>query len=355
TIEPPNAAAKFSSYSEETPHSTICDQMVSGIAFDCYDFAKRGDPFNPAFSEPGLVAFKCCDRGSDDSIVPMSACPFDKVLPGCSTGGFYVDIAVTKPGVYPYMPRIQAQDSAGNIIRAGAISDKDFPAPVTYPLFKYLDAAFYFNRYIAFGTDMRQTNTETPAYLRGIASGVCMNEDGTDQSQGCRNPTTMGGVMSGLPPGNYGGTSHTDSAGVRNDLAMKFFNDVVSSKACEVMHNKFIEGTATGESILDAQFCQSACDDTGDPNVDIMIGGSGWQSCSEVNGIRANDDRYSWKVGLFGVEPPAACEPPGGYCAYISNADVKINLVDSNPVAQVDPFSNNQFCWYSSVKYPNLP
>lgn len=111
------AGGRCSGGMRNTQGNAVCAAFISTDTFDCDAFA-RGD-------------LKCAGN-----------------LPGCDSGVFYVKANVQDPTVYFYLPRVSATDGAGNIVRSGALSDKDFYVPVNFPLFKYYDAAYEYAKEI---------------------------------------------------------------------------------------------------------------------------------------------------------------------------------------------------------------
>ena len=128
-----------------------CRTLIKDVLFDCRNFAVEGAKTTP--SNP----FRCCKSITKvpmlDSIsgftidLPSSDCT--DVLPGCDSGNFFLSIDVQDASIFPNLPRLLSYDASGNTLRSNAISDRNYNAPINYPLFKYLDAAFVFSRYIA--------------------------------------------------------------------------------------------------------------------------------------------------------------------------------------------------------------
>ncbi len=371
TIQPPYAAEKFTAASnpaDPASLNTLCSTMVQDILFDCRSFAERGNPSNPAYANPmstaaGAAPFQCCsvDNG-------LSPCPPDKIVPGCGVGAFQVKISVTHPSVYPYLPRIQAADGAGNVIRAGAISDKDFNAPVTYPLFKYLDAAFYFNRHLAYGKNAKRNDfaTEPRAFQQGIVLGTCLGASGS--GAGCTNPA-LAAELPGLPAGRDYGPDPVaaDANAIEGSLAQQFFNEVVAQSACERTSGEYASGANPSE--IEAYFCRDSlnCDNNREgselvgPDGTLVGFGSGWRPCRGPGSVEAMDATApdadgEFKRNLFGVGS-VQCNSAGDikYCGFIKSTSPKLLFVDSDDAVQVAPNSPNQFCWYSSVQYLNAP
>ncbi len=110
------------------PGYQICKQMLPRNSFDCKNYATDLDR-----------PYRCCEIDTGTS---GADCPADRVIPGCENGNFYLKVNMENPDVFKAMPRIEARDSIGNVIRSNALGESNFLIPIRYPIFKYNDASF---------------------------------------------------------------------------------------------------------------------------------------------------------------------------------------------------------------------
>jgi hypothetical protein len=275
----------------------LCRQLLSGIELDCNYFSNPPDPDSP---------FQCCTKfdavgNCDPSTIVHGACD--------SGNQFLIRIAVQNDAVYRSFPRVLAKDTSGNQIRAGAITDVDYDAPITYPFFKYLDEAFKFNKYLAFGKDRIDARSSLGTDVgaqRGIVEGSC---EGGDLC-----------LTKNMPTGDYGSPFSDDTAAL-NAYAQTFFNGPLKD-ACDGARAKTIE---TNFSINSQPV-----------------------SCEELQGKYAEQPSQA----LFSIDSANNGGAPSTSIAYsLPQSALKVVFVDPDLTTQVRPFSSNEFCWYSSSTY----
>jgi hypothetical protein len=279
----------------------LCRQLLSGVEIDCKYFADPESFPGGSKDDP----FRCCSE-----FTSTGDCVESSIVPGACNGGgqFLMRVKVQNDEVFRKFPRVLAKDTSGNQIRAGAITDKDYDAPITYPFFKYLDAAYKFNKFLAFGTDgsyeSAPTGPETDEGAnRGVFEGSCLGGDAC---------ATAGGFPGS---GNYG-TTQPDETTALNTYSQDFFNGPLNAACTEVKNMDLGTNFTIATQNMD-------CDGVRDQNSNT-------------------DVRNYFNIG-------SGNEPPYAFLKEYSN--LKITFIDSDLTAQVRPFSSNEFCWYSSSVY----
>ncbi|MFH0971836.1 MAG: hypothetical protein ABIG96_00170 [Candidatus Micrarchaeota archaeon] len=279
----------------------LCEKLISGVEIDCKNYSETG-------------AFQCCS-----SFDASGNCL--QVVPGCEDGGqFFVRVSVQNDLVFSRFPRVYASDSAGNRIRAGAITDLDYNAPISYPLFKYLDAALRANHYLAYGPNGRDDKLNVGGEIgarRGIIEGSC-----TGGTSGCKSLTYP---HFSTTYGTFDDGSYSDL-----DLAEKGFGQIflgaggVLERACQ---------EAQAPANLETQ---------------IQINSQTFVKCADI----MNDPQNAEYTEAFGITPRACPENnPSTYCAYINRLGgsnhLMVKFVDPDTTNQVDAAKPNEFCWLS--------
>lgn len=165
-----------------------CDALVGDSQFDCRNFAENLDaPLRccSTYARANLLspankkhAGKCCDAGliaqlggdkmacsPNPAAVPApTPNPAGYVVPGCESGSFFVKLNVlANDETFKSLPRVKAQDSAGNTLQSGALGENDFLVQIKYPLFKYYDAAFKIYAATAYGAQAKSLDFLDPA------------------------------------------------------------------------------------------------------------------------------------------------------------------------------------------------
>ncbi|MFH0971503.1 MAG: hypothetical protein V1835_02950, partial [Candidatus Micrarchaeota archaeon] len=275
----------------------LCQQLLSAVELDCLNFANN--PSNP---------FRCCSslNQNDDSC--------SAVVKGCEDGTqFFLRVSVQNSEVYRQFPRVLAEDTAGNKIRTGAITDRDYDAPISYPFFKYLDEAFKFNEYLAYGAD---SISDAPGAqqldkgaARGVVEGSCVgNSNGT---HGC---DKIG--FSFLPGNGYDRAPFATEDEARKYYSRAFANSILKKA-----------GDGANNSGLLTLF---AIPNSGRKSyLDIILDPENSETMDALN-IRSRQ-----------------CADPNFECPYIDSLSNEIVFVDYDPVTQVRPDLKNEFCWTS--------
>ncbi len=283
----------------------LCNQLLRGAELDCREYAASGN-------------MRCCSEFDSNGNCVTE-------IKGCEQGTqFYIRIAVQNEEVFGKFPRVLAKDEAGNRIRAGAITDTDFDAPINYPFFKYLDAAFEFNKYLAFGAnknnDLAGGAGQDVGGRRGVIEGSCVGKsDGIGGSTGC---DKLGTPNNFPPTGNYGPTTYADPEVAEKAEAEQFIkNQVKDACAYALTKNLETEFRITG-----------AGGSTGTPCADVVA------SSTEI------DVRNS-----FNIDHTNCFD--GNTCAYIQKLNNEIVFKDTDLTTQVSPAGPNKFCWFSVSEY----
>ncbi|VVB70648.1 Uncharacterised protein [uncultured archaeon] len=179
-------------------NGTEVQQLLGNGLFDCFSFAEMADPVSPT------TQYSCCTplgaKKQDDYYNQIqNGATWDRsqlrtlscnagsqnYLAGCEGGQFYYQLNVKSPDVYPLLPRIEASDGKGNIIRSGGIADENEYLLIRYPFFKYYDLSLKFGRALAFGKndlgnkfiDYNQTpisSSDINFFNNGYLSGLCV-------------------------------------------------------------------------------------------------------------------------------------------------------------------------------------
>ncbi len=286
-------------YQPESSGDSLCKKLIPSIEIDCEKFAQE---------TTGGNAFQCCSEFVD------GVCTVAK---GCEGGNqFYLRVAVQNQEVYGKFPRILAEDTAGNKLRAGAITDVDYDAPITYPFFKYLDAAFKFNKYLAYGAnqikDADAVGSDVGA-RRGVVEGSCIGKD--TGATGCPRlspPYSSNGLYGNAVFSTLVDPNAEENA--KKTYAFEFFSNVL----------------------------KPACDEAKSAGLDVLIGANDIPCDSFI----ANPD-----PSVFNVNTDQ-CPDSGAYCAHIPKIEnLQIKFKDNDLSAQISPTEKNSFCWYSVPQY----
>lgn len=277
----------------------LCAQLLKTLEIDCNEFAEK--------------RFKCCSEFEN------GLCKTEG--PDCSSGNqFYFRITVLTPEIYGKFPRVLAEDAAGNKIRAGAITESDFDAPVSYPIFRYMDAAFEFNKYIAFG----KNKVYDPAggdvgADRGVVEGSCVGENsGFPISEGC-SVSEAGAFNLGV---DYGPPAFNSDLPAIDAIAEGFLGRV--AQACNYAESKNLK----------TQFELRA------PNAE-------WVDCAALPSRKAN------VILSYNINDESCPGSTGKFCAAQRNlgdrADIK--FLDPDPAMQIAPDKQNELCWSSGPEF----
>ncbi len=362
----PESVGYFKNAPPETS-SSVCSKIAELSSFDCFNFATNSrEPFH-CCKETDPSTGDCKDTDGNSRIDSA-----DWIAGACTDGSFNIPIKVSKSSVFKYLPRIQASDSAGNVIRAGAIADRNFQAPVTYPLFKYLDEAFKFNRKLALGSG-------GSGVLRGVVQGACEGES-ANPDKGCSQP---GFFVPRLDPSiRYGAPPNPDPVAAKTEATRKFFTNLVTGPdgACTLVENDGIHtafcltsgvptSCASRAPVANCNWDLGACAPNGlpfpgqarcDPDcpanapyelVNPDVPGSPLVDCQEMSQSRY-DSNWEQIASQFAIAS-SQCEDTKfcGTVAKDSPMQSGIVFFDNAPGSQVDPDGPNTFCWLADSRY----
>ena len=109
------------------PGYSICNKLLPAASFDCSNYATN-------VARP----YQCCSK----QLALGQKCPVEDIIEGCENGNFMMTMNLSDEDVYKAMPRVEAVDTRGNVIRANVLGQSTFMLPIRYPLFKYSDASF---------------------------------------------------------------------------------------------------------------------------------------------------------------------------------------------------------------------
>ncbi len=142
---------------------TEIEQLIGAGLFDCFSFAKMAEhpqevpqysccsPQGAKAQEDAYTAVQAGGQVPDSNAMTALECNTNNnnYVAGCEGGQFYYQLNVKSPDVYPLLPRIEANDGKGNIIRSGGIADENEYLLIRYPFFKYYDLSLKFARQMA--------------------------------------------------------------------------------------------------------------------------------------------------------------------------------------------------------------
>ncbi|MEK6954443.1 MAG: hypothetical protein AABX01_05515 [Candidatus Micrarchaeota archaeon] len=301
-----DAVTAFTHYdsTEGIVHDDLCSRLVSTVELNCDRFSQATDIISDD-------DYECCSEFNDDG-----SCKAGKKVLGCEGGNqFFVRIAIQNTDVFGKFPRVLAEDSAGNKIRAGSISDVDFDAPISYPFFKYLDAAFRFNRILAYGANPNRN--DAVGAQRGIIDGSCIGKN--TANSGCKN-------VDFIPPlstGDFGPMPLPDPNAAKTKYAQDFGPHTLKA-ACDFVSNQPY-------------------------GLNVSIGGPGSETaCKDM---AASPDEL---INNFNIDSGDCGSSQDGiaFCAYIKNpGNTVISFYDTDASKQVRASGANKLCWYSSPSY----
>ncbi len=111
---------------------SFCNALLGEPLFDCNAFAAG--------------KFQCClNAPSNNSVYtgqPECNQSDSNYVPGCEDGTFYFMLNLTDSNVYPYLPRVGANDSSGNFLNSNVLAYSNPYIYINYPLFKYFNATY---------------------------------------------------------------------------------------------------------------------------------------------------------------------------------------------------------------------
>ena len=156
----------------------MCRALIGEILFDCRNFAEnlaspnrccdRVSEYAPGNTNAG----KCCTLGMTGNGCDGQ----DHVIPGCEDGTFYLNVNVlASDELFKSLPRVSAEDKAGNTVRSGALSDENFRVHIKYPFFKYYDAAFRAYGMVSYGVGNGEYDYTNPSVNMRVQQGGTLN------------------------------------------------------------------------------------------------------------------------------------------------------------------------------------
>ena len=261
-----------------------CNTLISKNVFDCEAFAKEG-------------VYQCKDGA--------------ETIPGCEQGTFLIRIKILDPGIFPLLPRITGDDGFGNIIRSGAIADKDFYLPINIRIFKYDDYALRLFKRLAYGS--REGSFERER--EGVVEGIC------------------NGGASQCPGGKGFGTGFSNAPAARLALIRSFKDGAFSA----------------GVAALSLQSLRS---DKKEQLDFVMNTLSSDANCKNNEACKPIDRLPNDLESYF----PAPVETVGSSAnalkfAYYDNARLTIHLLDKHPVYRVKGSEPNDVAYLFNLKH----
>ncbi|HEV8289351.1 MAG TPA: hypothetical protein VGQ00_00140 [Candidatus Norongarragalinales archaeon] len=288
------------------------NQTFEGITFSAANPESFGEFINPQTGLqlcqiliPGSV-FDCDAFGNGD--LQCRDPETRQVLPLCEKGTFYVKIKATDPEIFPKLPRVLATDSAGNIVRSGAISDEDFYLPITYPFF------LYFNMSMIFYEKLKVL--ETPG-------GYCV-------------------AVAGPPQGSCAAKGYNAQFGLAqdDDNARGFLAQVVYDNAVKPACEKAISVLPAGQLSAEIDVGKN----TNDGFVDCLSDGAEVRQWIAQNAL---DPQISKQSGC-GATNDASCF----VFTRFGGQGVRVRFIDHRPEYQVDPSRLNRYVFHADPRFP---
>lgn len=272
-----------------------CNKLISKNVFDCEQFKNEG-------------RYQCIDGG--------------KIIPGCEEGTFLVKVKVLDPEVFPFLPRITGDDGFGNVVRSGAIADKDFYLPINIRVFKYDDYALKFYNKAAYG--VRRAGSHEGSG-EGVVEGLCNGGNLACLAQ-TTPPYADKGFGSGYP------TTERDKA--MRELRKAFYDGAYSKAAGELpvslrVTDKIEFGIMPTASSAD---CYSSA--TRDPQ------------CKDLKSLSSDVDLY-----LSEPETSQTLGTSPKVFAFYTNEKLSIHLIDSHPAYRVEGGKPNDVKYTFNLKH----
>lgn len=255
-----------------TAGNNLCSQLIGDNLFDCRNFAEESDPakvnrccdkvsnYDPRNRDAG----KCCLPGMTN----YGCDGQDHVVPGCEDGSFYIQVDVTANSeVYKSLPRVEAEDQAGNTVRSGALSDKNFASHISYPLFKYYDLAFRTYAMLAYGVGNGNRDVLDPKVNMRLLAYPTVGTAAVSQQD-------KDGVIDGWVVGPGAASTQGTPSDKRYQLRPSATNAATASAARNLYYNAVFGTPATSicRVLNDATYAPSPYySGTGNPFNDIEI------------------------------------------------------------------------------------
>ena len=280
---------------------------------DCNAFAKNYESPNDADK------FKCCSvRTTQDKTCAESG---GVELPGCEAGTFYVQ--VTPSAVFETLPRIQADDKAGNLLIAGALSDQDkFDLLINFPILKYYDRAYTFYQNIAYKNG---EPTEGPRPKDGSITGVL---DGACYAGITCAERDEAAIIPGSFPRYYGANGPAIIDGdVKNKVASQVYEDLFYP--------------AIQKALAQDPGLKLAFEIPGDADLSCMADTNGAVTCTDKNQIV--DGRLQNMINIVNT--------PAGSSGVLATFFSQMKFIDPDPRFKVDKNKPNEFCWIADAQY----
>lgn len=226
---------------------------------------------------------------------------------GCEDGSFYANLDVTR--LYKIMPRMCARDGAGNSIRSGALSDRDFRLHINSRTFRYIELQAQLTGMLAFGV---------------TTGGTGIKGDGSSKKGGFCIGSKCGG--SALLPGyTYRASASSTQEASGPDMAKEasdmFLQQVLLPACAEI------------ESM--------------EPKIEVrvdMTGYGAWKRCS-ASGITKAEWRSTH--GATSAKCGTASSGADIYCGYYDDASHDLSLemefVDKEPKYWTEAGTPNEY------------
>jgi hypothetical protein len=300
--------------------NTIKDSMCVDSASGVYQgmprwmqMLKQSVPFEGVQMGPDVGP--CFDRLSDfDAFAEIASCKtymrdltFDCAAykigtlsctdgAGCEDGTFYANVDVER--LYKIMPRMCARDGAGNSIRSGALSDRDFRLHITSRTFRYVDLQARLTEMLAFGV----TSTSY-----GIKGGMLTSKKGG---------FCIGSGCPHLTGYNY----RKDGTG-----AAESTSPVAATYASEVFFDNVLKPACAKIESMEPKI-----------KVEVDIGGA-WKQCS------SSSMKSQWAGGPPGKANSAMCPDSTKWCGHYDLLTLDMRFVDNEPRYWAEAGTSNKY------------
>ncbi|NUN11404.1 hypothetical protein HUU53_02055 [Candidatus Micrarchaeota archaeon] len=239
------------------------------------------------------------------------------IVNGCEDGRYYIKVRVTgfttdAEQVYPVLPRIDADDGFGNVLRTGAIGESDFYLPVNLPIYDYQDDAFVFFTRLSYGENIGSYDSAR----EGISEGQCLG----------------GAACSALGMNGWGAPA-PDSGTALNLFRQNFFDNVFKP-AC----SKFYEKHPKDVNPLKKDRLLSVCS-----GASCEIESNEWIDCDLVQD-------YSEVYAISSMGETQSCG--SGQCAFFKGQfNLRVRIEDYNEGNRVRENTPNYFGWSANPQF----
>lgn len=340
----PNERTDVKEYDAIEQYTQYCRALLQGSIFDCREFA----------TSTGADNKKCVDHDADTNFIPDEGPGDVKEVKGCDDGSFFVKVNVLNPAlnpgggspieIYDKLPRVQAEDTGGNVFRSSGIGDENFYLPISLKIFKYFEDSMKVYGKLAYGTQGSMDKDE--GIKEGIADGHCGGPNENDCKNAYDNAFESDTGYSYMGKSLF--KSGTDSPGEQTPVAWAVANAFYSN-----VFKKAVMQTGSWTPDYYGVVCNN---NNCDKNVKF----------DEVDALTLKIMREN-KLGEDPSNPkflqpntPQVCTSGSEYCAFYGGLksdgskdplSESFELIDNTPANRVDPAEPIKFKWGIQIQH----